>query len=263
MPLPALLVVALGAAPNPALSFGLELTLAQEENGPPEGSAPPPVVESPLPPPPEPPQPLPPGQSGRAFAPNEPLPAPGSWGRPPLPPPPLADVGTRVLFGVGLHTGGGVDQFSVSPGRFSSQSSTSGIGIGVYARLGLQIDDPFGVDGELSAATLLLTDYVRGALTFDVTPVDWLTVAIGPVVREDVAANFCTSGSTTAQAVGATARLEFHFGVRRGETGRSAFALGVAGDLGATIGSDNGSGASLGGPGLAYGLYLTTGWAHF
>ncbi|HUB07476.1 MAG TPA: hypothetical protein VMB50_10755 [Myxococcales bacterium] len=248
MPSAALLLVALAAEPNPAALRGeLRLTLSQDEN---VGVPPPPVVEAPDVPP--------------AAAPP---PAP-TWPYPPPPPgpPPLAavppatpgDAGRRILFGVGLHTGGASDQFTNS-----TSGSEGTLGVGIYLRLGAQLDDLYGLEAEISGATLLVLDNVRGALTFDLTPLDWFSFAVGPFARDDVVVSICGFGSTTIQSVGATLRADFHLGTSRTSTGRSALTIGLVTDLGATVGSDDGSGNSLGAPGLSSAFYLTLGWARF
>jgi hypothetical protein len=240
----ALLLVALAAEPSPAAAFGeLRLTMSKED----EGVPPPPVVEAPDAP-------------SAAPAPAWPDASP-----PPAPPPPAqlapvvpADAGRRLLFGVGLHAGGGSDQFSGA-----SSGSGAALGVGVYLRLGAQLDDLYGIEAEISGATILVLDNVRGDVTFDMTPVDWFTFAVGPFARNDVLLGLCGSGNTTIQLLGATLRADFHLGTSRTTSGRSAFTLGLVTDLGVTVGSDDGSGNSLGAPGPSWAFYFTLGWARF
>ncbi len=315
MPLAALLLMACGAEPGPALltafAGDLELTLAADDNGPPPGSPyppPPPLVQDPWrppanpapppgpqsnppPAPPQQPPPLPvpqqtyppppaqqtyplpaPPQTYPPPAPQQPYPPPAQEQTypPPQPPPsyypppqqsyapapapkppetPPADVGSRLTWGVGAHLGFGEDQFN------DGEGSGAGLGIGIYVRLGEQLNDLLGAEAEVSAGTILISSYLRTALTFDITPVDWFTFAVGPMAREDVV-SLC--GTTTATSLGATIRFDFHIGSSRSESGRGAFTLGLVGDLGGVVG-----GTDFTSSGPAEGIFLTVGWAHY
>jgi hypothetical protein len=281
MPLAALLWLACSVEPTPALSStvpGKLLVLASETNGPPPGSPyppPPPLVQDPVPlwtPPPLP--------NEQSFQPPPPpagppaAPAPGPSPMPlrptPRPPPvPVADVGTRLLWGVGLHFGGGRDEIAEvgSAAGTSNVASGSG-GIGVYIRLGVGLNDLWGIEGELSGGTTFLDSYVRTALTLDLSPSDWFTFAIGPVARDDADMLSCGCGGSTTVAItsiGATARLDLHIAPSRGPEGRSAFTLGLVGDVGATVGANGfcDSDESFAGSGPAYAFYLTVGYMHY
>lgn len=249
--LPALLLLAAAAPALPGSD--LRLTLALDD----EGTPPPPVVVTPGPPPAPPPPAYP--AYPQPYPPQPASPAPVY--RPSPPPAPAGDAGSRLLFGVGLHLGLGIDDFSTTPS--GGGNGTGAAGVGIYLRLGAQFDDRFGAEAEIDGGTLLLLNYAQGALTFDYTPVDWFTFAVGPFSRLDDVVNLCGNGSTTAEAIGGTVRFDFHLGVSRSATGRSAATIGLAADLGATVGSNDGSGTTLGGPGLAWGLYLTVGWTRY
>jgi hypothetical protein len=168
---------------------------------------------------------------------------------PQQPPAPTSDIGPRLLFGIGAHLGFGEDQFN------DGEGGNGALGVGLYLRLGEEFNDLLGAEAEVSAGTILITSYLRAAVTFDVTPADWFTVAFGPMVREDVV-SVCTT--TTATSFGGTLRADFHIGASRSEAGRSAFTVGLVGDLGATVG-----GTDFSTTGAAEGIYLTLGYAHY
>ncbi len=169
----------------------------------------------------------------------------------------------RPLFGIGLHLGLGFDDFSSGLGGGGAAGTGAG-GLGAYLRLGAQLDDPLGIEAEIDGGTLYLVSYTRGALTFDYTPADWFTVAVGPSTRVDYLVNCGGSGATTVESIGGTVRLDFHVEPFRARTGRDALTVGLVGDLGETVGSNDGSGRPLAAPGgVAWGLYATVGWAHY
>jgi hypothetical protein len=109
--------------------------------------------------------------------------------------------------------------------------------------------------------------YGGGALTVDYSPVDWFTVAAGPLVDYSTTApppgellgNLSTTPATmpatSLTAVGGTLRLDFHLAVARKSSGRSAFTIGVVGGYAAALGQF----ATL----PTGGLYLTVGYAHY
>jgi hypothetical protein len=173
-------------------------------------------------------------------------------------PPPVPDVGSRYLFGFGLHMGVSNDEFT--------QGSNGGGGVGIYVRLGVQLNDRWGIEGEFSAATVIVDSYVRGAMTVDFTPVDWFTLALGPFAREDWDVVSCGCGDTTVaiQSVGGTVRFDFHPAFSRTASGRNAFTIGLVGDLGATVGAsgfcDEGG---FTGSGPSEAVYLTFGYTHY
>ena len=96
--------------------------------------------------------------------------------------------------------------------------------------------------------------YVGGALTIDATPIDWFTVAVGPLVDE------YDGFSNPATALGGTLRLDFHPWAARTTTGRSAFTIGVVGDFAAASNWLNSPGVCASCVG---GGYLTVGYAHY
>jgi hypothetical protein len=75
------------------------------------------------------------------------------------------------------------------------------------------------------------------------------------MAREDVVSACST---TTATSLGATVRFDFHIGTSRSDSGRGAFTLGLVGDLGGVV-----DGTDFNSSGVAEGIYLTVGWAHF
>jgi hypothetical protein len=97
-------------------------------------------------------------------------------------------------------------------------------------------------------------------VTIDVTPVNWITFAFGPAAREDLVFIF---GTTAATVVGVTARVDFHIiGTVPRPAGRSAWTIGIVGDLGAVT-ETTPDVATGPGSGPAWGLYLTAGYAHY
>ncbi len=189
MPFAALLLLTCGAEPSPMLAAAfagdLELTLAVDDEGPPPGSPyppPPPLVQDPAQPPAPP-----------VRGPDTELPPPRE-----APAERAPDPGSRLLWGFGLHLGFGVDDYSDENGSSPESDASVGTGLGAYLRLGDQLDDRWGLDGELSGGTSGASSYFRQAFTFDHTPVDWFTVAFGPLVREDTdTICFCGVCTTT------------------------------------------------------------------
>ncbi len=253
-----LLLLACASQPSLGLAAafrsGLQLVLASDEGGPPPGSPyppPPPLVQDPPPPTPSP---------GIARGTPAPAPRPGA-----------EDAGARLLWGVGLHLGGGQDQMAVSGSNvgtsgFLGPGSAATAGIGAYLRVGAAASDRWGIDGEISAGTIFADSYVRGALTADVSFGDGLTIALGPLVRDDAIVESCSCGQTTVSvtSVGATARIDLHVDPSRDSHGRGALTVGLAGDLGATTGANGFCGNErFAGPGIAYAAYLTLGYMRY
>jgi hypothetical protein len=150
------------------------------------------------------------------------------------------------------------------PASASRQLSGAGAGGGagnlflgfvVFGRGGEQFNDTWGVEAELSFGSSYFMNQLRGAVTFDVTPVDWFTFAVGPMARLNQI-SLCGE-SITATVVGALVRLDFHVDAERRDGRRSALTIGLVGDLG--VASSNGFNTS----GLAYGFYLMPGWAWY
>ncbi len=268
MPVAALLLLSCGAEPSPALAaaFGsdLQLVIADEDNGPPPGSPPPP-----LPPLVQDPQSAPPRE-------NVP-PGPPVIDRPPLPrppPAPVGDVGSRALWGVGLLVGGGQDVITEAASAGSEpgpavMSANSGFGgVGVYLRLGVQANDLWGIETEISAGTVFADSYVRGALTFDYSPSDTLSLVVGPLLRGDAVSVPCGCLSdviVVTTSVGATARVDLHTSVTRSDSGRGALTTSLVGDFGATVGANGfcDGEESFAGSGPAWALYLAFGYMHY
>jgi hypothetical protein len=114
--------------------------------------------------------------------------------------------------------------------------------------MGVELTDFWGMEAEVHGGFLTSGLYAGGAVTLDITPLDWFTLALGPFVDEDL--NFLTTTS-----VGGTLRLDFHPGASRTPTGRNAFTIGVVGDLGAAVGTLEAEPVGA--------LYLTLGYAHY
>ncbi len=227
MPLAALLLWACGAQPGPGLLGDLRLSLAASDQDPYPAIVPlqPPAHTEtpPLPPPPE--------------------------------PPPLPDPGGRVLYGAGYQMGFALDQVS--------HGGVGGGLFGLYLRLGYGLSDFWGFEAEITGATIVIWSYLREAITVDFTPVDWFTVALGPVSRQDVDLPLCSNGggeaaTTETESLGGAARFEFHMDANRTSTGRSGTSLGLEADLGTAVGA-----ASVGAKGPAFGVYLLAGFMHY
>ncbi len=261
MPLAALVLLACHAMPALAAFQG------DDDNGPPPGSAfppPPPLVADPkAPATPAPAATPPPAQE--TYVPTSslypPPPAPIKPRPAPTPPKdegPAPDAGNRLLFGIGLQLGAGIEQFTVflfNGGGLDPPNP--GLGAGLYLRLGEQFNDLWAIDLELSGGTLIVLGYVRAAFTVDLTPVDWFTIALGPTARLDDSQN---SSDNPSESLGGTLRLDFHLTTKRTEAGRRGLTLGIAADLGqsfAILGNQEGQ------PGLAFGGYLMLGWAWY
>jgi len=134
-------------------------------------------------------------------------------------------------------------------------------------RWGAELEGSFGTDVELEASLGPTVDqtYVRGALTAEATFGDWFTLALGPLVSGVVEQKFIGQANgmsrfslATVTALGATLRTDLHLVPSRSRSGRSAFTLGVAFDLGATVG-----GSAFASSGVAPGAYATAGWAWY
>jgi hypothetical protein len=123
----------------------------------------------------------------------------------------------------------------------------------LYVRLGAEFNDLWGVEAELHAGLLPQGGYGGGALTVDFTPVDWFTVAAGPMLDQYDGSSVDTTLATPA--LGGTLRLDFHPWAARVTTGRSAFTIGVVGDFASALGQSDGQPVG--------GAYLTLGYAHY
>jgi hypothetical protein len=152
-----------------------------------------------------------------------------------LPPPPVVmepqqlapELVPRLRLEVGLEGGFIVD------GPFTSEASY-GLGPGTYFRLGAQITERFGVQAEASVAmipSLYPVGYLRGAVTFNFTPVRWFTLSTGPVV------GLLFDDSDYA---GLTIRTDFHLAQVRTAKRRHSLTLGFSADLGADLGNSGG-----------------------
>ncbi|MHB8418269.1 MAG: hypothetical protein ACYDCL_09345 [Myxococcales bacterium] len=177
----------------------------------------------------------------------------------PPPPPPPPDAGARLLFGVGLELGL-IRDVSASPVAHSSffalETIETDLGAGLYLRIGAQFDDRWGAEAELSGATEISSGDLRAALTADVSPSDWLTLAFGPTARVD--AQLGQRGPPTTESVGSTVRFDLHLSPTRRAGVRSAWTIGLAVDGGLTV-----AGTNFSGSGPAFGFYLTLGWARY
>lgn len=253
MPLAALLLLACGAEPSPALSAAFasdfQLTLASDdENGSQPGwpfPHPTPMVNWP----------------GRGDA-RSPATAPQSPAQRPPPPPP-ADAGLRALVGIGLHGGGNWANLTTTNG---APGSPSGGAVGIYLRLGVQVDNQWGAEAEIAAASVFIASYVRGALTLEYTTDDWFTFAIGPTVSQDWDLVSCGCGASlvTVESVGGTVRLDFHLWSSRSGRGRNAFTVGFVGDIGDALAAGGSCSSTVfSAPGLTEAFYLTLGYTHY
>jgi hypothetical protein len=120
------------------------------------------------------------------------------------------------------------------------------------------------VEGELHGGLSTQGGYVGSALTVDATPVDWFTVALGPLL--DAYQSFSADALFATPALGGILRLDFHPWPARTTTGRSAFTIGVVGDLAAAFGQPDGlTGTGAPKPSIVPvgGVYLTLGYAHY
>jgi hypothetical protein len=251
-----LLVVSAQLGPAPPLTLGSVLT--SDDNGPPPGSPnppPPPLVQDQR----RPVDAAAPGDISTEASDTSP---PARY--PPPPPPDLprdrSDVGARVLWGLGVRGGLGVPQIT--------EDAVSGLQLGfdgaLYLRVGAQLNDLWGAEAELHGGTISTSSlatgatptqggYLGGALTIDATPVDWFTVALGPLV--DGYASFAATAAFASPALGGTLRCDFHPWAGRATTGRTAFTIGVVGDIAAALGNSDGQPVG--------GVYLTVGYAHY
>jgi hypothetical protein len=168
-------------------------------------------------------------------------------------PPP--DAGVRQLWGIGW-TGGFALEFTPVPGAnntFNGQVIFAGP-LGLYGRVGVQANDRWGVAGELSACTFILVNELRAVVSFDYTPADWFTVAVGPSIRGDIG---------SVGSLGGTVRLDFHHAPERGENGRGALTWSLAFDVGQTVVALSPAFAELGSPGTAFAFHMSLGWSHY
>lgn len=155
------------------------------------------------------------------------------------------ESGPRASFGVGVITGF----------RIEGPNESGDGGLGLYLRAGVQIDDLFGVEDDLSGVAgffplVGFTGLVRESIDFTVTPVDWVTFAVGPT--------YSWGPDESASVVGGTLRVDFHFPRQRAPShARRAWTLGVAGDFGGVVQRD----APLGG--LAWGTFLMFGYGWY
>ncbi|HUB05715.1 MAG TPA: hypothetical protein VMB50_01875 [Myxococcales bacterium] len=199
------------------------------------------------------------------------LPPPGRWDAPPKPPTPIGDVGPRLLAGIGLDLGFGQDRFGATTVQaLAGATVVTGNpgGLGLDLRLGIQVNDHWGVEADLSAATIIRDSYARAALTLDYTPFDLVTLALGPVARGDadvLACSGATEDTAAVASVGGSARVDLHAHVARTAKGRSSFTLGLATDVGATIGASSfcGGARTYAGSAVGYAIYFTLGYLRY
>lgn len=85
--------------------------------------------------------------------------------------PPAAEAAPRLRFGIGGELGGWFG--APGPGFISLGA------VGLYSRIGVQVNDRIGVHITGAASTLFLTNYARGALIVDVSPVRFFSVGTG------------------------------------------------------------------------------------
>lgn len=86
------------------------------------------------------------------------------------PPSTMSEAGQRIRFGIGGELGwfGAPGNGVVSLGA-----------VGLYSRLGVQVNDRIGVHITGAASSILLRNYVRGALIVDVSPVRFFSIGTG------------------------------------------------------------------------------------
>ena len=139
--------------------------------------------------------------------------------------------------------------------RIEGPNESGDGGLGLYLRGGVQINDRYGVENDLSGAVALIplggvSELVRESIDVTVTPRDWLTIAAGPT--------YSWGSSESASVVGGTLRVDFGFARRRAASGaRRAWTLSLAGDLGGVVKRDGTE------RGLAWGAFLTCGRAWY
>ncbi len=139
--------------------------------------------------------------------------------------------------------------------RIEGPNESGDGGLGLDLRGGLQVNDLFGIEYDLTAAVGLIplagvSALVRQSVDFTVTPADWVTLAAGPTYSWGI--------SESASTLGGTLRVDFHFPHRRAASGaRRAWTLGLAGDLADVVRRDGAAG------GLAWGAFLTFGYAWY
>jgi hypothetical protein len=155
-----------------------------------------------------------------------------------------------------VRLGGGY-QAAINGAQYGTTGgSTDSLGFAILGgelRVGVQIDERFGIDVQASFGTALVDEVFRGALVGVLTPVDWISVGAGSVIGGNYS-SFLGQGQWAVYA-GQTLRVDFHPNVSENRRGfRRSFTVGIAADLGVTIG-----GSMYGGPGLAWGLYTTIG----
>ena len=173
-------------------------------------------------------------------------------------------VSPRLLWGLGARGGLALLGITVEgpcpgPGICSPDTGLyPSVDGALYLRVGAEFNDMWGVEGELHGGLFTQGGYVGGALTIDATPVDWFTVAVGPMVDEYESLSAGTSFATPT-AVGGTLRLDFHLLAARTTTGRSAFTFGFVGDVAAAFGPNHTAAESQ----PASAVYVTIGYAHY
>ncbi len=100
-------------------------------------------------------------------------------------------------------------------------------GGGVYGRLGYQPSDLFGIEVELDTTTAIISSLFRSDVAVSVTPVDWLSFAVGPTLAWGY-----EPFDFGSWFVAGTARVDLNLLSARTPGGaRHALTIGVAGDV--------------------------------
>ena len=139
------------------------------------------------------------------------------------------DPGVRVRVGVGGEGG------AVGSGK-----SGGGGALGFYLRFGVQASDLVGVHLSGAVSSFLLTDYARGALIVDFSPLDFVSLGTGVTMVGTRASGLLSSSTKVNTIYGAPIVLGFYVGGRDPSGKRH----GVGFLLNGTFGADsNGNGA--------------------
>ena len=105
------------------------------------------------------------------------------------------DLGMRGRFGIGGEAGGWLE----------ADGETAGAGIlGIYMRLGLQVNNLVGLHLTGAASTLFLASYGRVALVIDFAPVNDFAVGTGLTVAGIFTAGVLVIGDNTDDEGGTT-----------------------------------------------------------
>jgi len=196
------------------------------------------------------------------------------WGLPrsarpdPFPPPPapVAELTTRLRFGLGLVLG--ANGIYVPSSNSSGEGTQGAGGVGLSVQLGPQWSELFSTEIEFTGLFWPLLPDVRVAVLAGLTPLDWLSLSMGPALGYAGGTQCgyvlflipdCESfGGTYA---GGEARIDYFPGVgppSRLPRTRSSFDLGIVALAGAAF-----AGAPNGESPLGWGLYLELGFAQF